>query len=96
MRNIIKNTLVLGLSILWMSGALTLVAAEKQSGKPKAYPLDKCLVSDEKLGGMGKPYVIVYEGQEIKLCCKGCEKDFKKDPTKYMKKLEAAQKQKAK
>jgi len=96
MQNIIKRTLVLGVAILWASGALMLVAAEKQNGKPKAYPLETCLVSDEKLGSMGKPYVFVHEGQEIKLCCKGCEKDFKKDPAKYMKKLEAAQKKKAK
>jgi YHS domain-containing protein len=66
-------------------------AAEKAAAKPKPYPLEKCVVSDEKLGEMGKPYVFTHEGREIKLCCKSCLKDFKKDPAKYMKKLEAAE-----
>ena len=62
---------------------------EKTSDKKaKPYPLDKCIVSDEKLGEHGKPYVFTHEGQEIKLCCKDCLKDFKKEPAKYLKKLE--------
>ena len=60
---------------------------------PKPYPLDKCVVSDEKLGAdpSMKPYVFVHEGQEVKLCCKSCLKDFKKDTATYMKKIAAAQ-----
>lgn len=54
----------------------------------KPYPLDTCIVSDEKLGEMGKPVVFVYQGQEIKLCCKHCRKDFDKNPADYLKKLE--------
>ncbi len=58
---------------------------------PKPYPLKTCIVSGEKLeGDMGKPYVFVHEGQEIKLCCKGCLKDFNKEPAKYIKKLAEA------
>ena len=60
--------------------------AEKAEVKP--YPLTTCIVSDDKLGEMGKPVVFVHEGQEIKLCCKDCRKDFDKDPAKYLKKLE--------
>ncbi len=56
----------------------------------KPYPLDTCIVSDEKLGEMGKPVVFIHEGQEIKLCCKDCRKDFDKEPAKYLKKLEPA------
>jgi hypothetical protein len=63
-------------------------AEEKKAAKP--YPLEKCIVSDEKLGEMGKPYVFTHEGQEIKLCCKSCLKDFNKEPAKYLKKLEDA------
>ena len=64
--------------------------SEPQTGKPKPYPLTTCVVSGEKLGGdMGKPYVFTHEGREIKLCCKSCLKDFKKDPAKYLKKLDA-------
>lgn len=53
----------------------------------KDYPLDTCIVSGEKLGEMGKPVSFVHDGQEIKLCCKGCRKDFDKDPGKYLKEL---------
>jgi len=35
------------------------------AGDPvKPYPLTTCIVSGEKLGGMGDPYVFVHEGQE--------------------------------
>ena len=53
----------------------------------KAYPLKTCIVSGEELGKMGEPVRIVHEGQEIKFCCKSCEPDFKKDPAKYLAKL---------
>lgn len=54
----------------------------------KPYPLDVCLVSGEKLGSMGDPTSLVHEGQEIKFCCDHCEPKFKKDPAKYLSKLE--------
>ena len=56
--------------------------------KPKPYPLDKCLVTDEKLSR--KPHVFAHQRQEIKLCCKSCRKEFKKDPAKYLSKLNAS------
>ena len=67
-------------------------SADKEEKKPKPYPLDKCIVTDEKLGEHGKPYVFTHEGQEIKMCCKSCLKDFKKEPAKYLKKIEEANK----
>lgn len=59
---------------------------KKEEVKP--YKLDTCIVSDEKLGEMGEPFVFTHEGQEIKLCCKKCKAKFDKDPAKYLKKLE--------
>lgn len=53
----------------------------------KPYPLDKCIVSDEKLGEEGKPVVFIHEGQEIKLCCRDCRKDFDANPAKFLAKL---------
>ena len=80
-----------------LAGPLAVTAAEQdhagdaKSAKP--YTLKTCIVTDEKLGGdMGKPYIFVYEGQEIKLCCKGCKKKFDQDQAKYIKKLAEAQK----
>ena len=62
-------------------------AADEKKKELKPYKLENCIVSDEKLGEMGKPFVMEYKGQEIKLCCKNCKKDFDKDPAKYMKKM---------
>jgi hypothetical protein len=86
------KTLVLG--ILMAALAFGASAADKNSAaRPKPYPLKTCIVSDEKLGGdHGEPYVFVHQGQEIKLCCKPCLKDFNKEPAKYLKKIEAGQK----
>lgn len=52
--------------------------------------LKTCPVSGEKLGEMGKPFAFTYKDQEVKLCCKGCKKDFDKDPKKYIAKIRAA------
>ena len=40
---------------------------------------------------MGAPYVFVFKGREIKLCCKNCLKDFKKDSAKYLKQIAQAE-----
>ena len=72
------------------SGMTTPAAADADA---KATPdlLTTCPVSGEKLDGdMGKPFVFTYKDQEVKLCCKGCKKDFDKDPAKYIKLIRAA------
>lgn len=68
-------------------GGFSLSTWADGDAKLKPYPLTTCLVSGEKLGGMGKPFVYQYKDQEIKFCCKSCLKDFNKDPEKYLKKL---------
>jgi hypothetical protein len=76
-----------------VAGALSLLgvhAAEPSRAKP--YPLKTCVVSGEKLDSMGDPYVFTHEGREVKLCCKSCLKDFNKEPAKFVKKIEAAEK----
>lgn len=82
---------VLTLTATFLTAPLVGRAEDKKETKAKPYSLEKCIVSDEKLGEMGKPFVFVHEGQEIKLCCKSCQKDFKKDPAKYLKKLKDAE-----
>ncbi len=54
------------------------------------YPLKTCVVSGEALDSMGKPFVTSYEGEEVKLCCKMCKKDFDQNPEEYVAKLKAA------
>lgn len=71
----------------------SLHADEKTVVKP--YPLPDCVISEEALGSMGKPIVLVYEGQEIKFCCKDCKKTFEKNPAKAMAKFDAAVKAQA-
>jgi len=87
----LKTLTAITLAVSYLAAPVAGFAAEKQSEKTKPYPLEKCVVSDEKLGEMGKPYVFTHEGREIKLCCKSCLKDFKKDPAKYVKKIEEAE-----
>ena len=88
----LKTITVAVLTVAYLAAPLAGFADDKKDEKTKPYPLDKCIVSDEKLGEMGKPYVFVHEGQEIKLCCKSCLKDFNKDKAKYLKKLADASK----
>lgn len=71
----------------------SLHADEKTAVKP--YPLPDCVISEEALGSMGKPIALVYEGQEIKFCCKDCKKTFEKNPAKAMAKFDAAVKAQA-
>jgi YHS domain-containing protein len=81
------------LTVPFLALPLAGVAADTNSvaaTPPKPDKLTTCPVSDEKLGEMGKPYVFVYQGQEVKLCCPGCKKDFDKDPAKYIKKIQDA------
>lgn len=87
----LKTVTVVVLIAAFATAPCASLAAEKKDKKPKPYPLKTCVVTDEKLeeGGM-KPYTFTHEGQEVKLCCKPCLKDFKKDPAKYMKKIEEA------
>jgi len=56
----------------------------------KPYPLDVCLVGNEKIGGMGDPVVEVYKGQQFKFCCADCVKEFKAKPEEFVAKLAAA------
>ncbi len=88
------STTILASALLLTS--LALPAADKKADKPKPYPLDTCIVTDEKLGAdpSMKPHVFTHEGREVKLCCKSCLKEFNKDKAKYVAKIEAAEKKK--
>jgi hypothetical protein len=54
------------------------------------YPLDTCVVSGEKLGGMGKPMDFVFQGRLVRFCCGNCEADFLADPAAAFAKIDAA------
>jgi hypothetical protein len=83
------------LALTSLVAPLALCAAEgKEAKKPKPYPLDTCIVSGEKLGADPnmKPYEFEHAGRQIKLCCKSCLKDFRKDAAGYLKKIDEAEK----
>ena len=88
---LITSILTAALSLGLFTAVLSNAAETK---KPKPYPLDTCIVSDEKIGTdpTMKPYSFVHGGREVKLCCKSCLKSFKKDTAKYIAKIEAAEK----
>ena len=98
-----KLKLITGIAVACgiLGAPMATFAADTQTPGPnkkaKPYPLKTCIVSGEKLDGdMGKPYVFAHEGQEFKLCCKNCLKDFDQEPAKFVKKLAEEQKKAAK
>ncbi|HLH53000.1 MAG TPA: YHS domain-containing protein [Verrucomicrobiae bacterium] len=89
---LVKYLTVSVVSISILGGPLLALAGDqKPEPKLKPYTLNKCIVSGDKLGEMGEPFVYKYQGREIKFCCKGCLKDFNKEPAKYIKKIEQAE-----
>ena len=79
-------------SILFLGLAFTANAQDdkKETVKKADYPLTTCVISGEKLGDHGKPYVFEHDGTEVQLCCKACLKDFKKDAEQHIKTIREA------
>lgn len=48
-----------------------------------------CPVSGEKVGEMGPPVSIDYQGKKVSFCCDSCIAKFQKDPAKYLARLPA-------
>lgn len=80
------RSILTAIALLASPSLLADETAKKEDVKP--YKPDTCIVSGEKLGEMGKPYVFIHDVREIKLCCKSCLKKFNKEPGKHLKKLE--------
>ena len=92
-KHILTAVLLTGLA----AGVLSAADDKPADKKAKPYPLKTCIVSGEEINEKGdmKPHSFVVDGQEVKLCCKSCLKDFNKDKAGYLKKIETeAKKQK--
>lgn len=76
-------------SILTLTLALAAMASLPAGDAAKPYPFETCIISGEKLGGMGEPFSFVYEGQEVKLCCPHCKPEFDKDAAANLKRIQA-------
>lgn len=84
----------LSLAGLAMTAQPTAAPAGQFSGE--AYPLDTCPVSGEKLGKDATVVVLadmkdpVLNGTQVKFCCPKCVDSFRKDPEKYVGKMNDA------
>jgi hypothetical protein len=94
------STLFLSAALLLGAG-LSVQASqqEKKAAKTDAaviaeqlpsYPLTTCPKSKQPLGEMGDPIDVVTEGRLVRVCCGGCVKDIKKDPTAAIAAIDAA------
>ncbi|USN98168.1 MAG: hypothetical protein H6810_08225 [Phycisphaeraceae bacterium] len=56
------------------------------------YPLDTCVVSGDSLldDSKGDAVNFVYNNRLFRLCCKMCKEDIRKDPEKFVEKLDKA------
>ena len=79
----ILKTLIIALILTAFASAGAWAAAvQDPSGST---PQTTCPV----LGGkIDKKFYIDYRGKRVYFCCNGCDAEFKKDPEKYMKKLQ--------
>lgn len=84
---------------LSLAAAPAFAADKNQAPAPAkgadTYPLKTCVVSGEPLGSMGE--FVAYTHSEpgkpdriVRFCCDGCIDDFKKEPAKFLKKLDDA------
>ncbi|MEO8268800.1 MAG: efflux RND transporter periplasmic adaptor subunit [Aureliella sp.] len=68
----------------------TLVSTQSIPSDPAAAikRQDVCPVTGAKLGSMGDPVSIQAAGQTVYLCCAGCEGAIKRDPEKYVSRMQ--------
>lgn len=71
--------------IICASALTTLHAGAAEKVKP--YTSDICIVTDNKLGSMGRVITKTHKDQQVKFCCKPCVKKFDRNPEKYLSKL---------
>ena len=70
---------------LWLLALILLAFTAGSLGAADAKPQTVCPV----LGGKINQQIYAdYKGKRIYFCCQGCDKEFKKDPDKYLKKME--------
>lgn len=61
---------------------------KKVTPASETYPISSCAVAGKTLGSMGAPFVHIHEGRQVKFCCKACLPAFKKNPAKYLAKVD--------
>jgi YHS domain-containing protein len=82
--NLVKifKTFIIALTLAaFAAGGVWAAEPKAAEGKPQT----TCPVL---AGNINKQVYADYKGKRIYFCCKGCDAEFKKDPEKYMKKLQ--------
>lgn len=80
---IVLGAMILG--IIGSAGAGEAPAAGKADEAKAVKAQSTCPVMG---GAINKAVYVDYEGKRIYFCCGGCPAEFKKDPAKYLKKME--------
>ncbi|MEK6715474.1 MAG: YHS domain-containing protein [Candidatus Omnitrophota bacterium] len=88
----LRHVLAIGLILVFTASvAFAQHTSEEAAGEEREAVVEVgnkiCPVSGEKIEEK-EAYQIEHEGKIYNLCCKACMKDFKKDPDKYIKKIE--------
>lgn len=60
--------------------------AKEWQGEP--YTLETCAASGRPIDVKGTPQTVFFEGRELKFCCKGCADFVKKNPAKFLGKVD--------
>ena len=79
-----RTSLSLLTAALAATACLTFTAASRADD----YPLKTCVVTGEKLEAEAFDYH--HNGRLVRFCCKDCLDEFKKNPQKFLKKLDDA------
>lgn len=70
-----------------------LPAAEQAAALAQKYcPVSVMDGGDNRLGSMGMPYKVTLDGQDVFLCCEGCQATAEKDAAKTLATVEAVKK----
>ena len=70
-------------------GAAAVSDAAQAAAEDLTSKIKVCVVSGEKLESMGDVVKYTHEGRVIPFCCKDCIEKFKKEPAKYLAKIDA-------
>ncbi|MBI5060542.1 hypothetical protein HZB60_12275 [candidate division KSB1 bacterium] len=65
-------------------------SASRRSAATSTYPIDYCIVCDQKLGDAADPVTNSYDGREVRFCGAVCARSFEQDWATHMQQLDAA------
>lgn len=79
--NMMKTKITMMMSMIGAVSMLLASCASSGAGVSgvKPYQSDMCAMTDNKLGSMGPVVTKVYDGKEVKFCCKPCIAKFEKN-----------------